>query len=121
MGVNFMYYAVPLYCLTTRQNPQRPRSLGRRVFKVGLFKGSRGRVVAMLSIETIDERSKREHLSFAKRIFIIIVRAPQELAYCTRERGRSHYKCKTEMLPIQNTSPKKPVKSGSSVLVVLKC
>ena len=40
-----------------------------------------------------------EHLSFVKSIFFIVVRA-SPLAYCTiRERGRSHCKCKTEMLP----------------------
>ena len=36
---------------------------------------------------------------FCKKLFFIIVRA-SPLAYSTtRERGRSHYKCKTEMLP----------------------
>jgi len=41
----------------------------------------------------------REHLSLAKSIFFILVRA-SPLAYYTRERGRSHYKCQTEMLSL---------------------
>ncbi len=45
-----------------------------------------------------EYKSNGEHLSFAKSIFFIVVRA-SPLAYYTRERGRSHYKCKTEMLP----------------------
>ncbi len=48
--------------------------------------------------------SHREHLSFVKSIFFIVVRA-SPLAYCTiRERGRSHCKCKTEMLPFHQRS-----------------
>ncbi len=34
---------------------------------------------------------------FCKKDFFIVRASP--IAYCTRERGRSHYKCKTEMLP----------------------
>ncbi|MEG4305006.1 YgiT-type zinc finger protein [Microcoleus sp. D3_18a_C4] len=66
-------------------------------------------VHAVATVARLPERTEQipvthlesawEHLSFVKSIFFIVVRA-SPLAYCTiRERGRSHCKCKTEMLP----------------------
>ncbi|TAE14486.1 MAG: hypothetical protein EAZ94_06860 [Oscillatoriales cyanobacterium] len=41
----------------------------------------------------------REHLILVKSIFSLSASVPARVLYKARERGRSHYGCKTEMLP----------------------